>query len=84
MDQSLPSREVKLIRIGNSQGIRLPKALLEKYGWSGRLVLEELAEGVVLRGKDTRTLSWEDTYREMAAASEDWSDFDVAWADGLD
>ena len=84
MDQSLPSREVKLIPIGNSQGIRLPKALLDKYGWSGRLVLEELAEGVVLRGKDTRTLSWEDTYREMAAASEDWSDFDVALADGLD
>ena len=83
MDQSPPSREVKLIPIGNSQGIRLPKALLDKYGWSGRLVLEELAEGVVLRGKDTRTLSWEDTYREMAAASEDWSDFDVASADGL-
>ena len=84
MAQSLPSREVKLIPIGNSQGIRLPKALLDKYGWSGRLVLEELAEGVVLRGKDTRTLSWEDTYREMAAASEDWSDFDAALADGLD
>ena len=83
MDQSPPSREVKLIRIGNSQGIRLPKALLDKYGWSGRLVLEELAEGVVLRGKDTRTLSWEDTYREMAAASEDWSDFEAASADGL-
>ena len=84
MAQSLPFREVKLIPIGNSQGIRLPKALLDKYGWSGRLVLEELAEGVVLRGKDTRTLSWEDTYRAMAAASEDWSDFDVASADGLD
>ena len=84
MAQSLPSREVKLIPIGNSQGIRLPKTLLDKYGWSGHLVLEELAEGVVLRGKDTRTLSWEDTYRAMAAASEDWSDFDGASADGLD
>ncbi len=84
MAESLPSREVKLIPIGNSQGIRIPKALLDKYGWSGRLVLEELAEGVVLRGKDTRTLSWEATYQEMAAESEDWSDFDVASADGLD
>lgn len=29
-------------------------------------------------------LSWEDAYREMAADGEDWSDFDVAVADGLD
>ena len=29
-------------------------------------------------------LSWEDTYREMADDGEDWSDFDVAVADGLD
>ncbi len=29
-------------------------------------------------------LSWKDTYRAMAAADEDWSDLDVAVADGLD
>ena len=29
-------------------------------------------------------LSWSDTYRAMAADDEDWSDLDVAVADGLD
>lgn len=77
-------REVKLIPIGNSRGIRLPKALLDKYGWSDRLTLEEVDEGVVLRGKETHNLSWEETSRAMAKESEDWSDFDVATADGVD
>ena len=77
-------REAKLIRIGNSRGIRLPKALLDKYGWADRLMLEELEESVVLRGKETHNLSWEDTSRAMAAEGEDWSDFDIAMADGLD
>jgi hypothetical protein len=35
------TRDVKLISIGNSKGIRIPKALLQKYGWSDSLVLEE-------------------------------------------
>lgn len=77
------TREVKLIPIGNSKGIRLPKALLDKYGWNDRLLLEEMEEGVVLRGAETHNLSWEETYRAMAAESEDWSDFDTTLADGL-
>ena len=84
MEQSSHTREVKLISIGNSKGIRLPKALLDKYGWSDRLTLEEMEESVVLRGEKTHNLSWEETYRAMAAESEDWSDFDIAMADGLD
>ncbi len=77
-------REVKLIRIGNSRGIRIPKALIDRYGWEDSLVLEEGEESVVLRGNATGKLSWEQTYRAMAAEREDWSDFDAAAADGLD
>ena len=32
MNKSSRIREVKLILIGNSRGIRLPKKLLDKYG----------------------------------------------------
>ena len=28
------ARDIKLIAVGNSMGIRLPKTLLQKYGWS--------------------------------------------------
>ena len=48
----------------------LPRALLDKYGWNDRLMLEEMEESVVLRGEKTHRLSWEETYRAMAAESE--------------
>ena len=83
MNESSQTREVKLIPIGNSKGIRIPKALLDKYGWSDRLTMEELEESVVLRGKEKNKLSWEETYRAMADESEDWSDFDAVTGDGL-
>lgn len=74
----------KLIAIGNSRGIRIPKVLREKYGWSESIVLEETEEGLLLRRDADGMLSWRETYRAMAAADEDWSDLEVATADGLD
>ena len=74
----------KLIPIGNSRGIRIPKVLCEKYGWSESIVLEETEEGLLLRCDAGDKLSWRDTYRAMAADDEDWSDLEVAMADGLD
>ena len=78
------ARDIKLIAVGNSRGIRLPKTLLQKYGWSDSLVLEETAEGIFLHGKEGDKLSWKDTYQCMALEHEDWNDLDVTVADGLD
>ena len=84
MTKATAIRDVKLIAIGNSRGIRLPKSLLQKYGWTDSLVLKETEDGILLYGKEQDKLSWEDTYRAIAAANEDWSDLDAAVADGLD
>lgn len=46
-------------------------------------MLEERRDGLLIHGKDAR-LSWDETFREMAAAGEDWSDMDTAVADGLE
>ena len=35
-------------------------------------------------GTPDAKLSWKETYKAMAAAEEDWSDLEVARADGLD
>ena len=75
---------VKLIRIGNAKGIRLPRALMEKYGWGESLVLKETKDGVLLSGTKNNQLSWKETYRAMAVSNEDWSDLDVTNADGID
>ncbi len=76
--------DVKLIAIGNARGIRLPEALLKKYGWGDSLVLEETEQGVLIYGNERNKLSWKETYRAMAADNEDWSDLNATIADGLD
>ena len=84
MDKASTTRSVKLVPIGNSRGIRLPKVLLRKYGWNDSLVLEEAENGIILHGALDKRGSWEDTYRAMAADGEDWSDLEDTVADGLD
>jgi antitoxin MazE len=84
MEKHLRTRDVKLVPIGNSQGVRIPKALLQKYGLSNPLVLEETEQGILLRKKQEDKLSWEATFKAMADESEDWTDFDATLLDGLE
>ena len=83
MSKANVTRDIKLIAIGNSKGIRLPKALLQKYGWNDSLVLEETEEGIILYGREESKMSWRETCRSMAADPEDWSDLEATVADGL-
>lgn len=76
--------ELKVVRIGNSRGVRLPKAVLERYEIGDALVLEAREEGLLLRGKKDKRLTWEETYRAAAREKEDWSDFDATLADGIE
>jgi len=43
----------------------------------------KLQLSILFRRDRSRKLSWKETYRAMAAASEDWSDLDIAVSDGL-
>ena len=83
MEKQLRSRDLKLVPIGNSQGVRIPKALLQKYGLSSSLVLEETDQGLLLRKKREDKFSWEDTLKAMAEEGEDWTDLDATLLDGL-
>jgi hypothetical protein len=48
--------------------------------------MEERSDGILLRpvGVAVTKLSWAETAREMAAATEDWSGWDATTGDGLD
>jgi antitoxin MazE len=78
------SQTIKLVPIGNSKGIRIPKSVLQKYGFADSLILEETEQGLLLRKPNDEKLSWEDTYRAMAVEEEDWREFDVTLLDGLE
>jgi antitoxin MazE len=76
--------ELKIVRIGNSKGIRLPKSIIDKYGFEDLLQVEEADNGIFLKSKNDEKLSWEATFKEMKSETEDWSDFDDTINDGLD
>ena len=82
----MKTQELKVARIGNSRGVRLPAASLKRYSVGPVMIMEERTEGILLRplGPTIEKLSWEDTAREMAAANEDWSEWDVLDGDGSD
>lgn len=77
--------ELSLAQIGNSRGIRLSADLIRKHGFERGIVLEDRGHEIALKPKaGPQKVSWEETYREMAAAKEDWSEWEKAGADGLD
>lgn len=82
----MKTKELKVARIGNSRGVRLPASSLKRYLVGSALIMEERTEGILLRpvADDVAKLSWEETAREMAASDEDWSEWDVLAGDGLD
>jgi len=84
MEKQLRVKDIKLVPIGNSKGVRIPKALLQKYGFNNSLLLEETDRGLLLRKKDDNKFSWEDTYKAMANEKEDWDEFDATLLDGLE
>ena len=75
--------ELKVARIGNSRGVRIPATTLARYRIGDSVVMEERTEGILLRPRRAASpkLSWEDTVAEMAAQPEDWSDWDATLAD---
>lgn len=76
---------LKVSRIGNSRGIRLPAAMLRKYHIIDSVIAEEKGDEVVLRPRRVREqkLSWAETAKAMGKAREDWSQWDASLADGL-
>jgi antitoxin MazE len=84
MEKHIRAKDIKIVPIGNSLGVRLPKKLLQKYGLTDSLVLEETDQGLLLRKKHDDKLSWGNTYKAMANEYEDWSDYDATLLDGLE
>ena len=82
----MKSIHLKVARIGNSRGVRIPAPTLERYRIGDSVVMEERAEGILLRPRRAAgpKLSWEDTARAMANEIEDWSAWDQTLSDGLD
>lgn len=82
----MPPVELKITRIGNSRGIRIPAETLRRYAIGDAVVMEERSDGIFLRpvAGAPEKLSWAETATEMAAAGEDWTDWGALDTEGMD
>ena len=76
--------ELKITRIGNSKGIRLPAEILRRYRLEKSIILEQRSDEIALRPKQSKKLTWAESYRQMAATGEDWSDLEGTIGDGVE
>lgn len=63
--------KTKIIQIGNSQGIRIPKALLEQSGINGEVKLEVLRGQIIIRPLRKARQGWAEACRVMAERGDD-------------
>ena len=65
------SIKVKIIRIGNSKGIRLSKSLIEQYNMKDEVLLEAKRDSIVIRPVKNPRADWEKSFKKMRLRGDD-------------
>ena len=63
--------KAQIIRIGNSQGVRIPKTLLEDGKLSGEVELELHEDGILIRSLQKPRANWDARFKAIADADDD-------------
>jgi antitoxin MazE len=60
---------IKIIRIGNSRGIRLPKKILEEFNLHDNVHVEIKEEGLLIKNNKVTRKGWESRIKEEISQS---------------
>jgi antitoxin MazE len=82
--------KTRIVRIGNSQGIRIPKPLLEQSGLGEEVELEVRSGEITIRAASRPRAGWDEVFQAMAAEGDDalldpdlvagrWDEEDWTW-----
>jgi len=63
--------KAQIIRIGNSQGIRIPKTLIEDGKLSGEVELELHEDGILIRSLQKPRANWDAAFKSVAEVDDD-------------
>jgi len=63
--------KTKIIRIGNSRGVRIPKPLLEQAGLEDQVILRVVEDGIVIESADKPRANWAEAARILCEKAED-------------
>lgn len=61
----------RIVKIGNSQGIRIPKPLLEQTGLEGEVEIEVRERSLVILRADGPRNGWDEAFQVMAVQGDD-------------
>ncbi len=60
------SVKAQIVRIGNSQGIRIPKPILEQLGFKDEVELEIFPDQLIIRSIHPPRYGWDEQFQAMA------------------
>jgi antitoxin MazE len=63
--------KTRIIKIGNSQGIRIPKILLEQSGIDGEVEIQVEGDRLTIRRTSQIRSGWDEAFATMAELQED-------------
>ena len=63
----------QIIQIGNSQGIRIPKAVLEETNISGEVELEITSDGILIKNIKKPRGDWDAIFKSLSEIDDDLS-----------
>lgn len=73
--------EAKLVRIGNSKGVRLPKSMLAQTGMTDRIEIEARGNVIILKPIKKPRSDWDAVFAknspELNKEDRDWLDADL-------
>ncbi len=56
--------ETKLVKIGNSFGIRIPKSLIQQYELSNNIEIDPIENGILIKSKKKARAGWKEQLAE--------------------
>jgi len=63
--------KARIIRIGNSQGLRIPKPLIEQIGLEGEVEMIVRDRALIITPRGRPRAGWGDAFRVMATRGDD-------------
>lgn len=63
--------KAQIIQIGNSKGLRLPKAILEQCHLEGEVKIEVRNDELVIKSTNRSRRGWEEAFQTMAERHDD-------------
>ena len=63
--------KTRLVKIGNSQGVRIPKLVLEQLNLSAEIELEVQDDHLIVRASTHPRADWAKQFRQMAEYGDD-------------